>query len=227
MLKTFQIYSVSKLKSHPCLKFSGLLFLIFAIFNSCTSGQQGEQTSLDDTAQTENVNSYEIILPNAQQEFVAAKIQQFTNAISEEETATVIESKASGITSEHMRMMNSQLEGWVGKIISVDMFQGENLDIAISILDQNLVGERIVVKNDKEHVFESGITIEASQADSPSSGQVGLKREGELYETVMSLEPGDIVVFDAEVLNATDNTEKTGVNLSTLLSVNITDIHKK
>ena len=72
--------------------------------------------------------------------------------------------------------------------------------------------------------MDCGITIEADQATSKKYGYKGVVRSGALYEKMKNLKEGDKVIFSADVIDATDNTEKTGLNLSTLIHLKITDI---
>ena len=103
------------------------------------------------------------------------------------------------------------------------MFKDKELDISIAIQKRQKVGKKSISGNTLDCI----ITIEATQATSEKYGYKGIIRSGELYEKVKKLAEGDKVIFSAKVINASDNIEKTGLNLSTLFFIELIDIHKQ
>jgi len=158
-----------------------------------------------------------------QADFVNKKTEEFKAEINSGATADEIKQKQKSLTKTFLKEQKNKLVDWSGKIISVDMFQDTELDISITILDREIVGQKTI----SYKTMDCGITIEADQATSKKYGYKGVVRKGELYDKIKNLKEGDNVIFSAEVVDATDNTEKTGLNLSTLLHLKITDIKKQ
>jgi len=158
-----------------------------------------------------------------QADFVNKKTEEFKAEINSGATADEIKQKQKSLTKTFLKEQKNKLVDWSGKIISVDMFQDTELDISITILDREIVGQKTI----SDKTMDCGITIEADQATSKKYGYKGVVRKGELYDKIKNLKEGDNVIFSAEVVDATDNTEKTGLNLSTLLHLKITDIKKQ
>lgn len=168
------------------------------------------------TDKTENINSI-------QADFLTKKTEEFRNQINSGASADEIKQKQKSLTKSFLKEQKNKLVDWTGVVISVDMFQDTELDIAITIQDRTIVGQKTISGT----TMDCGITIEADQATSKKYGYKGVVRSGELYEKIKSLQEGDKVVFSADIVDASDNTEKTGLNLSTLFHIKITDIKKQ
>ena len=171
---------------------------------------------------TNTVNSNSI-----QTKFVSEKTSQFKKLIISGSSTNEIKKQANSLTKSFLKEQNNQLTDWTGKIIWIDMFKGKELDIAITIKPKEIVGQKTITKNGQNYTFDCGITIEADQGISKKYGCKGIVRNGELYEKIKKLKKGDKVIFSAKVVDTSDNTEKTGLNLSTSLHLEIIDINKQ
>jgi hypothetical protein len=170
----------------------------------------------------------ETVKVNSEQlEFINKKVEQFKELIESKASSNKISEETKLLTNSLLKNSKYIINEWEGAIISLDMFKDENLDISISILSKLVIGNRKVSKDNKDYMFESSISIEATQGDSKKYGTKGIPRNGEIYEKIKTLKEGDIVIFSAKVLNSHDITEKTGINLSTLLDIELLDIRKK
>ncbi|MBK9505833.1 MAG: hypothetical protein WBP31_06465 [Chitinophagales bacterium] len=210
-----------------------IAFLTVAMFVKCGGGSSDRQLTPEEQAEKErltdsivnsmNPNSQTAIVNTIQGKFVSEKTEEFKNQITSGASADEIKQKQKSITKTFLKEQKNKLVDWSGVIISVDMFQDVDLDISITIQDREIVGQKTI----SDKTMDCGITIEADQATSKKYGYKGVARKGELYEKIKALKEGDKVIFSADVVDATDNTEKTGLNLSTLLHLKITDIRKQ
>lgn len=207
----------------------GAIFHIGILSKMCGSDKNEKQSSegTKDSKQTEQSVEKKIEQNAVQLDFIKKKTDQFRQLIESGATADDIKKQANSLTKSLIKAENNELKDWEGVIIGVDMFKEKNLDIAITIKPKEIVGKKTITKNGKDFTFNCGITIEATQGDSKKYGYKGISRQGELYEKVQQLKEGDEVVFSAKVVDILDNTEATGLNLSTLLEINLTDIRKK
>ena len=80
----------------------------------------------------------------------------------------------------------SQINSWLGEIIAIDMFQGENLDIGITILEKTPVGTRSFERDGKVYSSGSHITMEATQGIAQGVVIQGL-RGRVLYTTLLCI----------------------------------------
>lgn len=220
-------------------KNAGCLVIVLALFavgflvkcgssNKESDGTKSEYQQMYDSLEkvySGNTSSAEntSIANSVQQDFVSQKIEQFTSHINDGKSANDIKKEANQLTKNLLKKQNNELKDWEGEIISVDMFQDKELDLAITIQDRKIVGQKTI----SGRTMDCGITIEASQGTSKKYGFKGIARSGELYNKVKGLKEGDRVVFSAKVVDIWDNTEATGLNLSTTLHIKLTDIRKK
>lgn len=208
-----------------------LAFAVIGMFVKCGGGdkpktpeEQAEINRLTDSIVHSMDNSNQTVKTNTiQVDFVSKKTEEFKNQISSGASADEIKQKQKSITKTFLKEQKNKLVDWSGVIISVDMFQDKELDISITIQDREIVGQKTI----SDRTMDCGITIEADQATSKKYGYKGVVRSGALYEKMKNLKEGDKVIFSADVIDATDNTEKTGLNLSTLIHLKITDIKKQ
>lgn len=207
---------VSKQGTIGCLALLGILAIIGMFSKMCGDDK-------NDTAQTEQVTVEETSLTQIQSDFLNSKQEQFTDLIAGNKSADVIKSEAAKLTQSFVSENNGTMTDWEGEIISIDMYKDKELDIAVSFLPRAIVGQKTL--NGK--TFDCGITIEGGQASSEKHGYVGIPRKGELFEKLSGLTTGDKVVLSAKIVDAMDNTEKTGLNLSTYFQIELTDIRKK
>lgn len=168
------------------------------------------------TEEPQNLNSFQNI-------FVSQKIEQFSSQIKEGKSANEIKSEANETSKNLLKKENNELTDWEGEIISIDMFKDKELDLSITIQKRKIVGQKTI----SGKTMDCGITIEASQGTNKKFGFKGISRNGELYEKVKNLKEGDKVIFSAKVIDVWDNNEATGLNLSTILHIALTDIRKK
>lgn len=209
-----------------------IAFLTVAMFIKCGSGSSDKQRTPEEQAELERLTDSIVNSTNGnptaktnpiQTDFVNKKTEEFKNQINSGASADEIKQKQKSLTKTFLKEQKNKLVDWSGVIVSVDMFQDVDLDIAITIQDREIVGQKTI----SDKTMDCGITIEADQATSKKYGYKGVVRKGELYEKIKALKEGDKVIFSADVVDATDNTEKTGLNLSTLLHLKITDIRKQ
>jgi len=163
-------------------------------------------------------NNYQV-----QADFINKKIKEFESQINSGQTSDEIKQKQESLTKSFFNDGNTKVIEWAGQIISLDIFHDTELDIAITILPRKIAGQKTI----SGKTIDCGITIEADQASSKKYGYKGILRNGSLYEKVKMLKEGDKVIFSAIVVGTSDNTEKAGLNLSTLLHLKITDIRKQ
>jgi|JI6StandDraft_1071083.scaffolds.fasta_scaffold29272_3 hypothetical protein len=230
----------AKSKEDFAKKNAGCLVTILALFaigmlvkcgsstNKETDGAKSEYQTVYDSLEkvysgnTSNTNNASIG-NSVEQDFITQKTEQFTSHINAGKSANEIKKEANQLSKSFLKKQNNELKDWEGVIISVDMFQEKELDIAITIQDRKIVGQKTI----SGRTMDCGITIEASQGTSKKYGFKGIARSGELYNKVKGLKEGDRVVFSAKVVDTWDNTEATGLNLSTTLHLKLTDIQKK
>jgi hypothetical protein len=160
-------------------------------------------------------------------DFIIQKTSQFKELINSEASAEEIKNKETEITRSFLLNQNDTLKDWQGEIAGIDAFKGKNSDIDIIIKSEEVVGQKTITTNGYDRTFDCHISIEALQGDRKQYGYKGIKREGELYEKLKTLKDGDKIIFSAKVVNSTDNTEKTGINLWTLLQIELLDIRKQ
>jgi hypothetical protein len=197
-----------------------IAFIVIALLDDFD--EKSNYTIKEDYEVTETVK-----VNSEQLEFINKKVEQFKELIESKASSNKISEETKLLTNSLLKNSKYIINEWEGAIISLDMFKDENLDISISILSKLVIGNRKVSKDNKDYMFESSISIEATQGDSKKYGTKGIPRNGEIYEKIKTLKEGDIVIFSAKVLNSHDITEKTGINLSTLLDIELLDIRKK
>ena len=166
-------------------------------------------------------------LNSLEADFINQKTSNFKELINSEASAEEIKNKESQITKSFSVRQNDTLKDWYGEIAGIDAFKGKNSDIDIIIKNEEVVGQRTITSGGYEKTFDSHISIEALQGDRKQYGYKGIKRVGELYEKFKTLKDGDKIIFSAKIVNSTDNTEKTGINLWTLLQIELIDIRKQ
>ena len=216
-----------------CLVLVGILAVIGLFSKMCSSDNDTKTKTLTTQEQaqvdrmTDSIINPSKYLNSLEADFIIKKTTQFKELINSGSSADEIKKQASSLTQSFLKEQNNQLKEWYGEIISVDMFKEKELDFAITIKERDIVGTKTIIKNGQDHTLNCGITIEATQGVSKKYGYKGVKRQGELYEKIRNMKEGDKVIFSAKIINATDNTEATGLNLSTLFQIQLTDIRKQ
>lgn len=188
-----------------------LIALLFTIFTE------------DDKKTNSNANY--LSYPTAQTDFLTSKNAHFKSLIESESSANKIKNLSPLKTNELLKG-SANLNGWVAKVISVDIFDGKTIDLSLSIQDRKIVGSRNIVKDGKSYEMKSGITIELLQIDDIENSTVGIDRNSEIGKYVKTLKSGDIVKFDARIKGISESTEKTGLNLSSILYAELETIQR-
>lgn len=212
-----------------------LLALIASLLLSCGSNTSTSDKNLDQKSPDEQkeldrltdsiMKSYGVnSSTNSEQEnFIKKKEEEFTSNIESNISSKEIRQNHQSLSKSWLKEKENKIVNWTGTIISLDVFQEKELDISISIMDKKVIGQ----KNISGKIMDCGITIEAEQATNSKLGYKGVVRNGEICNKIKELKEGDKVVFSATVNEINDNSDKTGLNLSTIFQINITDIKKK
>jgi len=153
--------------------------------------------------------------------FVLKKISQFRKLVVSKTSSDEIKTKANELSKS---LLKDKILNWEGTITVFDNFKGNNADIGITIIDDYKVGERTITKEGEDYKFVSHVAIEAIQWDIPSKGYKGISRNSDIYKKISKIGNRSKVLFSAKVIDVTDGTEKTGINLLTSIIVELTDI---
>jgi hypothetical protein len=186
---------------------------------SAEENKKTEQALNENNKDKETENIQIETINDIQKKYISEKAELFSKQINSDVSADEITNQQNSCTKEFLASNNNKLINWQGKVIWVDMFKDTELDIAISLLERKIIGQKTI----SDRTMESGITIEAIQGTSKSRGYKGVIRNGALYDKIKILSAEDEIIFSAVVVDYSNKTEKTGLNLSSNFQINITE----